>query len=292
MVKRRAVKKKAHTIKQDKSSLKEIAAKALTPVAEDFATASRPKTHPSTGEALGRIANIAANKAHGIVSTLDKLTSFKTYVAGWQHVEANIIPLMKAKIEAIPPEDRQEPPPLIAGPILEAAKFTGNDPALAEMFAELLAGAMNKKCSDLVHPSYVEIIKNLTSDEAKLFKFMGDNDGGYAVIDVQAHDKKGNFAELVSNFSYVGKKAGLPMSPSIKTQISSLCRLGIAEIPNEVELSDVSLYEELENAPELKKIRREITKAGDKVVFNRKVIRITVFGIDFYEVCVERANIK
>lgn len=288
---------KKKTTKRKKSasnaSLGKIAARALESVAEDFAEASRPNDgRISTGAAIGGMANIVTNKAHSAVTIFDKLTSFKTYVAGWIYVEKTIIPLMKKKIEAIPEQDRQEPKLLIAGPIFDAAKFTENDPPLAEMFAELLAGAMDKKRAHLAHPSYVDVIKNLTSSEARLIKFMGDTDEDCAVIDVQEKKQSGEYRDIVRNFSYLGKKAGMSVEPAIMRQISSLCRLGLTEIPADSILADESKYVELETAPELEKIRNEITEAGNSIKYDRKYIRLSVYGVDFYRVCVKKADIK
>lgn len=74
------------------------------------------------------------------------------------------------KIVAIPEEDLKDPPLSIVGPALEASKYYIEEETLREMFARLIASSMDERHSDIAHPSFVEIIKQLSPDDAIFLK--------------------------------------------------------------------------------------------------------------------------
>lgn len=116
------------------------------------------------GEALGKIAklvNIALAPVSGLVWGYDKITN-------WLDTK------LSEKLQNIPSENIITPPINIAGPIIEAMRFTGENDVLRDMYANLLANAMNKTSSQKVHPRFVEIIKNMSTDEARILKEISD----------------------------------------------------------------------------------------------------------------------
>src|SRR5207249_1471573 len=58
----------------------------------------------------------------------------------------------------------------IAAPAVEAARFKSEEPDLQEMFANLLATAIDQRVRGRALPAFIEVLKQLTSDEAKLLK--------------------------------------------------------------------------------------------------------------------------
>jgi len=72
------------------------------------------------------------------------------------------------RMKGVPRDRWIEPAVNVAGPALQAALFTANDTPLREMYARLLATAMDSQTADAAHPAYVEIIRQLTPDEARL----------------------------------------------------------------------------------------------------------------------------
>lgn len=62
----------------------------------------------------------------------------------------------------------RRPPLSVAGPLVVQMLFASEEPSLREMYAKLLATSMDSKTSDDAHPSFINIIQQLTSDEAKI----------------------------------------------------------------------------------------------------------------------------
>ena len=66
------------------------------------------------------------------------------------------------------------PPPLsIAGPLVFQLIFAKDEPELKELYASLLSSSMDP-IESYAHPSFVSIIQQLTSDEAKVLRFIVD----------------------------------------------------------------------------------------------------------------------
>ena len=71
------------------------------------------------------------------------------------------------KTQEIPEEFLQEPKLNIVGPALEASKYYIDSEILREMFANLISSSVDSRKSSKTHPSFVEIIKQLSSLDAK-----------------------------------------------------------------------------------------------------------------------------
>ncbi len=59
------------------------------------------------------------------------------------------------------------PDPAIAVPAIEAMRYT-NKGILRQMYVDILGVSMNEDTADFIHPSFAEVIKQLTPDEAKI----------------------------------------------------------------------------------------------------------------------------
>lgn len=71
-----------------------------------------------------------------------------------------------------PPEEIVAPKPEIAGPLLLHLHFLKDEAELQELFANLLASAMDVKTRDGVHPAYVSILQQLAPDEALILQYL------------------------------------------------------------------------------------------------------------------------
>lgn len=60
------------------------------------------------------------------------------------------------------------PSPSVAVPALAALTYLGGESELRDLFANLLVSATDAETATKVHPAFVEIIKQLAADEAKI----------------------------------------------------------------------------------------------------------------------------
>lgn len=82
----------------------------------------------------------------------------------------------------IPEYCQHEPNLMIAGPTLEALKYTYDEEKLREMYIKLLTSSMDSRKDAVVHPSYVQIIQQMNSFDAVLFKFLASQPGNIKAI--------------------------------------------------------------------------------------------------------------
>ena len=75
------------------------------------------------------------------------------------------------KLQQIPLERRCEVHPQIGTPIVERLTYTTTD-EIADLFTTLLARASDSEHANLAHPSFIGIIEHLSTDEARIIKYL------------------------------------------------------------------------------------------------------------------------
>lgn len=81
------------------------------------------------------------------------------------------------KIADIPDENLVTPPANIAVPALQGLSCTFGEPELKEMYLNLLATASDGRRTGQAHPAFVEIIKQLSPEEAGLLNWIFERQG-------------------------------------------------------------------------------------------------------------------
>ena len=88
------------------------------------------------------------------------------------------------KASAIPAEQIIEPKASIAGPALQGLAFAHEEANLKDMYLSLLATAMDGRVAAEAHPAFVEIIKQLNSEEANLIRGVLQSQSPMAIAEV------------------------------------------------------------------------------------------------------------
>ncbi|VVN25206.1 hypothetical protein PS619_04531 [Pseudomonas fluorescens] len=227
-------------------------------------------------ETVGRAVNAALLPITGLVWGAEKIHEFlATKVAD--------------RLKGVPVDDIITPKPNVAGPAIEALRFTGHEESLSDMYANLLAAAMDKNTAEVAHPAFVEIIKQLTPDEAKLMSYLLEPVALPLVsISADHSDYKMGGYELASNISLFGIKAKLENPNVVRTYLDNLCRLGLIALPTENSYIDDAVYAELEGSAEVEKYRNSTRLRPDhSVKIHRHAVTITNLGKHFGQICVK-----
>lgn len=209
------------------------------------------------------------------------LAPIKALVWGYDKIEDYLTKRVSEKLKDIPEENIITPSPHIAGPAVEALRYTGHNENLRELYASLLAMAMNKSIADKAHPSFVEVIKNLSTDEAILLQSF-INRTQYPKIDLKEKlvNREGELS-VYRNFTLFHNIDSRLNVKSIPTNLDNLSRLGIIEIIHDEYFADVKIYEPLENDSAIANLKNQIKQRGNEVEFAKGIIRLTYFGTDF-----------
>lgn len=222
------------------------------------------------------------------------LTPVEAFVWGVEQIREFVRVSVTSRLKDVAPEDIQEPAANIAVPAIEALRYTGPDEDLRELYANLLAASMNKNTSSNTHPSFVEIIKNLTSDEAKLLVYFKDHGAQQPYVNiVKEFDGRGEgYIHLNRRVSLIANKAGCEDKYSVGRYLENLDRLGLIQLQDGVYLTDAEPYAEIENDPVVsaEKERHEQGLSGAKIEFQKGLAEVTHFGRAFINACVSSAD--
>ena len=185
------------------------------------------------------------------------------------------------EVAAIPQENIQEPPLKILGPALEASKYYIEEDELRSMFAKILASSFDDRKNSIIHPSFVEIIKQLDVTDARILQVLKLHNylPGSPVPCMKAVIISDNGSKTIFPIIYFidGSEGIGELAPSL----TNLERLGLLKIEEDRYSANDSNYDfirtnsfvqyMLENHPEIRLV---------KISFS-----ITPLGKNFLEVC-------
>ena len=185
----------------------------------------------------------------------------------------------------MPEEKLVEPEPYVAIPAMQQLSYCVNNEELRELYANLLVSSMNADKKWQVHPAFVDIIKQLTPDEAKLLKhFLPTPMQNYPLMDVRLENQRGEGNVYYLNFTDFSLDV-LDIPTNIGLYIDNFVRLKIIEIPPSRIYADNTTYERLKQHPILQSKLPHINIDALKLKYIYKVFNVTNFGANFIQTC-------
>ena len=227
-------------------------------------------------QTVGRTVNAALMPVRGLVWGIEKIEEF---------VQTKV----SRKLSDVPIENICTPDPAVAGPALESLRYTGHKDSISELYANLLASAMDKETAKTAHPGFVEIIRNLSSDEAKILEYIIKSEVA-PVVDIQrVLANNGGESKVNELVSTLGGDSGCDHRELTPAYLINLERLGLIEIPRDAHLTRADAYDRIINDPPVTNLINALNAAGgDKSHGDIKkyYVRGTVFGKQFHQACV------
>ncbi|MCY9803344.1 DUF4393 domain-containing protein [Vibrio scophthalmi] len=257
-------------------------ATALATVVPIYQDAVQPIAK-ETGKALGTIGK-AVNVALAPISLV---------VWGYDQISDFLENKVTQKLENVPEEQILTPPPHVAGPAIEALKFTGHDETLRDMFANLIANSLDSKTAIEAHPAFVDIIRNISPDEGLILKLFTSHQD-FPIVDVKiVNEETRGFNILERNVSLIGEYSNCTHPDLTANYLDNLCRLGVLNIPPGRHLSDDKAYEEIANKESILTLKKQHEKFDKHIIdFDKKYIEVTGIGRQFINACVVDKRIR
>lgn len=190
---------------------------------------------------------------------------------------------LEQKATAIPPENLVEPKVNILGPAVEGLKYNLDEEYIKDMFTNILLADMDNRKQSKVLPSYIEVVKQLSIDDAKFLNFSKVNQlKNEPLMQLQINTTDGG-CYIPSNDMFLITKQGYQLIPAIV--LDNLSRLKIIDIDFMTWRNNVSLYTDA-----FEKIKEETmlhTISGDNqyLAFSKGLLKITDFGQNFIDIC-------
>ena len=194
---------------------------------------------------------------------------------------------MQAKYDNIPVEYQVEPTSYIALKGVNELSYALEEEHLKEMFENLLIADMDSRKQSKVLPAYIEIIKQLNKDDAKLLKLLYENKYNVCAISLQLHtENKEGYSELdnyiIYNFKINNGITGfstLKLNPLV---IDNLLMHRLIEVDYTRYYPDCNdQYETLFNSVK----NRYKLKENSSLSYKKGIIKLTNFGLNFIEIC-------
>ena len=133
-------------------------------------------------------------------------------------------------------------------------------------------------------------MRQLSSDEAKILKYLSIHGFDYPLIDLHYILDDGN-GYLVDLYNFTDIGYGLIEKPElISAYLSNLSRFGIIEIETGVYLNEDSLYKNLEAHNYVQNQKLKIKNKPGKYEIKKKKFIITDYGKAFLKSCVVDKN--
>lgn len=243
-----------------KKVLTDAASKALTPAAEEI------------GKGLlvvAKCVNLALEPLEGVIWSYAKIKS-------------HIVKSVSEKVSHLSPEKIVTPTAHIAVPVIESLRYTGEIEELRNMFSSLLATSMDKDNKHKAHPAFVEVIKQLSVDEARILAELPSVSEYPFICEAvyEINDIHESYQELYPEFAKVIKGIELENVNSTSTHIGNLLRLGVFEIrratDSSIEAKDLSYS----TRPYDTSASVELSESGYEALY------VTDFGKQFISVCI------
>lgn len=188
------------------------------------------------------------------------------------------------RFNQIPLNDIVEAAPEIAVPIAEKLVYI-SDETLRTMYIELLAKASTKNFIQHAHPSFINIINNLSPDEANLIKLFFDKDTipFISYKSVNQDDDSYHFVdELVIS---IPPSVSLIYPNNKNAYLHNLESLGLIKIITSRHLNNVELYQPLINEFETSKSQYDLNNQDKNRIleFEKGGIQVTELGRMFFQ---------
>lgn len=222
---------------------------------------------------VGKLVNVALEPVSGLVWGYEKIKDF-------------VNNKVAQKLQDVPSEEITTPPPNVAGPLLEALRYTGHDENLRELYANLLATSMQASEAKKAHPAFVEIIKQLTPDEAKIVQTIANNKIQPLIECVREIEGGSGSLRVFPKFSLIGYKSNCTYPEQTPEYLDNLARLGLIEIDLVSFYTAPGIYDELENHQFILELKASI-ESNPRLKFKimRGLFKLTDLGEQFCETC-------
>lgn len=191
---------------------------------------------------------------------------------------------LEDKLNAVPEEKRIEPNTQVVCTALDNMRFCVEEEKLRDMFSSLIANSINSDKTNLVHPSYGVIIKQMTSLDASIFVWMSEQ-RLLPIMKIKKESASG-ISELDLSKSLIWKDWG--NIDKVAASLDNLQRLKLIDISFDSYYTDEKVYEYLKQCPHIAaliKMYESRINEGWKMKFSNGIIRITEFGNNFLSAC-------
>ena len=196
---------------------------------------------------------------------------------------------LENRIHTIPVENLISPRVNILGPTIDGLKYNLDEEYIKEMFENLLISDMDNRKQSKVLPAYIEIIKQLSKEDAEFLKLLFRNNGSLCAVQMRLKDTNTDGYACICDYVIYDYNSQGPISAYSTLQLNPLI-IDNLQMHRLIEL-DYSLYYSHPSKTEQYDILTNNIKGNynlkDNQTFEYKngILRTTEFGRNFIDIC-------
>ncbi|MCP3129454.1 DUF4393 domain-containing protein [Shewanella sp. KJ2020] len=233
----------------------------------------------------------AKELSKGLVSIAKIVNSGVFLVEDSVHAITSVLRMTAESLTFLPPEQISFDRPRVALQALNEVKFAINEDEIQRLFSNLISASLDKRTSGNAHPAYIEIIKQLQPDEAKILRFMFNKEqhrkGHAPTIDVVQENLDGKHFRMASTTAEVNlicEDAYCDNPESSVMYFSNLKRLGLLSATSGTSFSKEE-HERIFLSDKVKEIC-SVNSHLEKVSYKSGQYSFTDFGRGFANSCI------
>lgn len=193
--------------------------------------------------------------------------------------------ILKNELKKIEPQNIVPPMPRIVVPTLQGASIA-DEKSIRELYAKLLAGAMNAEKKENVHPAYVKIIDEMNAMDAKVLKVICEINDSIPLARIKFVFDGQYLTHAMPHFYSVYFK-GVGDVYEVSRSIENLSRLNLINLfEGTVNGYD---YKQLETEPYVQEkfaaVKKNNPETNFKITIDEYVIQENDFGRQFSRLC-------
>jgi hypothetical protein len=203
------------------------------------------------------------------------------------------------RVAQIPDEELITPRFSVAGPTVQGIAFTVDEPELRSMYLNLLAAASDARVASTAHPSFAEIIRQLSSEEAVLLGPVLQR-LELPIIEIRSKvataDERSTIGWKVESRHVMDwRDQGVQVFvPERSLQVVNWQRLGLVHVEYGTWLvpdGAYDAYDWAESNPRMIELRAALdTEDFQRITVERGVLTVTDFGKAFWRVVIAPRN--
>jgi hypothetical protein len=200
---------------------KHLAETAFGPAAKEVGRGLKPvgREVAKTALTLSRTVNVALAPLRGLVW-------------GCEQIEAAIASEMERRFKGRAKQVVM-PKLTIAGPAIEAMRFCGQESDLRQLYLNLLATSMDATTAEKAHPGFVEVIRQLTPDEAKIMRQLAS---------LAPPNRNTHYVEHTIRLTPAEARTVCEHGRLLPAYLNNLLRLGLNKQPHTIEEGEPDEY--------------------------------------------------
>lgn len=209
--------------------------------------------------------------------------------------------LVAKEVENVPEEKLVPPEPYVAVPAFQAISYSLDSDELRDMYAKLLAAAINTETKSKAHPAYVEMIKQLSPLDCRVLRDISMTmDAGTPVCSIRFQEVSNmpcpelpSFRNATSGINLACDLSALHIDGTkigdISVSIGNLKRLGFLDNSG-LGYQSLDIYKVFETHAEIIGMKERLASKFEEEDWELALIKdsvcITPLGISFSEVCI------